>query len=166
MIINFTLLATAGVLLAAGTYLLLDRAITRMLMGLLLMGNGINVFILATSGPPGKPPIRGHGPNPSAEVADPLPQALILTAIVIMLGLSAFILALAYRQHRYRAGDHIQDDREDRALAARRADDPSLAPDHDRSDDPTTGKPTGAGDQFGPESFEKPLAKGADDDDD
>src|SRR5699024_12310803 len=50
MIINFVLLAAVAVLMAAGVYLFLDRALTKMLMGLLLMGNGINLFILMGGG--------------------------------------------------------------------------------------------------------------------
>nr|WP_120491727.1 Na(+)/H(+) antiporter subunit C [Corynebacterium lactis] len=157
MILNFVLLTAVGVLIAAGVYLFLDRALTKMLMGLLLMGNGINLLILLGSGGPGSPPIWGRESLTSGQSADPLPQAFILTAIVISMGMTAFLLALAYRQHRYRVGDHVQDDHEDRSLALRRADDPSAAPDHDRSDDPTTGRPTEAGDKFGPESFEKPI---------
>lgn len=171
MILNFVLLAAVGVLIAAGVYLFLDRALTKMLMGLLLMGNGINLLILLGSDGPGSPPIWGRE-SLTGDQADSLPQAFILTAIVISMGMTAFLLALAYRQHRYRVGDQVQDDREDRTLALRSIDDPSAAPDHDRSDDPTTGRPTQAGDQFGPESFEKPIesdndtAKEGDGDDD
>lgn len=157
MIINFVLLAAVAVLMAAGVYLFLDRALTKMLMGLLLMGNGTNLFILMGGGKPGEPPIWGRGSLGYEETADPLPQAFILTAIVIMMGFTAFILALAYRQHRYRVGDHVQDDREDQFIAQRSPDDPSLAPDHDKSNDPETGRPTEAGDKFGPDSFEKPV---------
>ncbi|APT91411.1 cation:proton antiporter [Corynebacterium sphenisci DSM 44792] len=160
MIIDFAGLAAVGVLVACGVYLLLDRAITRMLMGLMLLGNGVNLLILLTAGDPGAPPILGRGSLVHDRAADPLPQALILTAIVIMMGMSAFILALAYRQHRYRVGDRIQDDRADRELARRRADDPTAAPDHDKSADPATGRPTDAGDRFGPESFEAPVREG------
>lgn len=156
MVLNFALLAAVAVLISCGVYLLLDRALTKMLMGLLLMGNGINLLILLTAGKPGSPPIIGRETT-AGDGADPLPQAFILTAIVISMAMTAFLLALAYRQHKYRAGDQVQDDREDLSLAQRRADDPSAAPDHDKSDDPTTGRPTEAGDMFGPVSFEKPV---------
>lgn len=157
MILNFALLVAVGILVASGVYLFLDRALTRMLMGLLLMGNGINLLILLTSNGSGKPPIWDRESLLSDTPADPLPQAFILTAIVIMMAMTAFILALVYRQHRYRVGDHVQDDLEDRTVALRNLHDPSAAPDHDKSDDPTTGRPTEAGDLFGPVSFEKPV---------
>ncbi|MDO5030564.1 MAG: Na(+)/H(+) antiporter subunit C [Corynebacterium sp.] len=172
MILNSVLLATVGTLLAAGVYLFLDRSLTRMLMGLLLMGNGINLLILLGSDEPGQPPIWDRNSLVSNAQADPLPQAFILTAIVISMGMTAFLLALVYRQHVYRVTDHVQDDHEDRSLAKRSVSDPAAAPDHDKSDDPITGRPTEAGDKFGPKSFEKPISavpphsKGGDDDDD
>ena len=86
---------------------------------------------------------------------------MILTAIVISMAMSAFMLALAYRQYRYRTDDVIERDEEDRAIAARPSL-PAAAPDHDRSDDPETGKPSETGDSFGPRSFETPV-KEADD---
>ncbi len=159
MIINFALLAAAAVLVACGVFLFLDRALTRMLMGLLLIGNGINLLIIIGGSPPGAPPIWGRGSTQSPDSADPLPQAFVLTAIVIMMGLTAYLLALVYRQHQYRVGDQVPDDAEDKSIAQRKADDPSSAPDHDRSDDPTTGLPTDAGDQFGPQGFEKPVSR-------
>ncbi|WP_295624849.1 Na(+)/H(+) antiporter subunit C [uncultured Corynebacterium sp.] len=165
MIINFVLLATVAVLISTGVYLFLDRAMTKMLMGALLIGNGINLLIVIGGGGPGSPPIWGRTSAPYEETADPLPQAFVLTSIVITMGIAAFLLALAYRQHRYRVGDHVQDDREDQFVAQRRPDDPSAAPDHDRSDDPTTGRPTEAGDQFGPDSFEKPVEEDVSGDD-
>ena len=127
MILNFVLLATVGVLLAAGVYLFLDRAITRMIMGLLLMSNGVNLLILLGSDGPGSPPIWDRLSLTSPEQADSLPQAFILTAIVISMGMTAFLLALAYRQHRYRSADQVDDDREDRSLALRSLSDPSAA---------------------------------------
>jgi len=95
-------------------------------------------------------------------IADPLAQAMILTAIVISMAMTAFILTLAYRQYRYRTADVIEDDVEDAAIAARPAT-ASAAPDHDASDDPETGRMTSEGDSFGPRSFEAPVKAGEDD---
>lgn len=160
---NLFLLLAAGVLVAAGVYLLLDRAMTKMLLGLLLLGNGANLFLLQSGGSAGSPPIDGRDSEPfGTEIADPLAQAMILTAIVISMALTAFILTLAYRQYRYRTDDIIERDEEDRAIAARPKT-PAAAPDHDASDDPETGRMSSEGDAFGPRSFEDPV-KEADDD--
>lgn len=157
MIANLTLLLTAGVLIAAGVYLVLDRAMTKMVMGLLLIGNGVNLIILQAGGRAGSPPIKGRDSLLYPDfVSDPLAQGMILTAIVISMAMTAFMLALAYRQYRYRTIDVIEDDHEDAAVASR----PliaSAAPDHDASADPTTGRTTPQGDKFGPECFEAPI---------
>ena len=97
MILNFVLLATVGTLIATGVYLFLDRSLTRMLMGLLLMGNGINLLILLGSGSPGQPPIWDRESLVSDAQADSLPQAFILTAIVISMGMTAFLCKMTTR---------------------------------------------------------------------
>ena len=148
---NLFLLLAAGVMVSAGIYLLLDRAMTKMLLGLLLLGS---------------PPIDGREAQPyGSDIADPLTQAMILTAIVISMALTAFILTLAYRQYRYRTADVIEDDAEDTAIAAKasKPGNAAASADHDASNDPATGRATKEGDNFGPESFEEPV-KGAEDD--
>ncbi|SNT60349.1 multicomponent Na+:H+ antiporter subunit C [Asanoa hainanensis] len=110
---NLTYVAVVGVLFAAGVILLLERSLTRVLMGVVLLANGVNVLILA-GGRYGGPPIVGT--TPEGEMSDPLPQAMILTAIVITLGLTAFLLALAYRSWRLVGHDEVQDDIEDRRI--------------------------------------------------
>ncbi len=156
MVANLFLLLACGVLVGCGSFLLMERAMTRMLLGLLLMGNGIILLMLTAGGGAGAPPIIGRNSTLQLTNSDPLAQAMILTAIVIAMAMNAFILALAYRQYRYRTADLIENDPEDRAIASR----PKIhaaAPDHDASADPTTGKLTESGDAFGPESFEAPL---------
>lgn len=154
---NLMYLLASGVMMAAGTYLVLDRAMTKMLLGILLIGNGVNLLILQAGGPAGSPPIMGRESTEHGEqIADPLAQAMILTAIVIAMALTAFILTLAYRQYRYRTDDVIEDDIDDAAIAAM-ALRPSAAPDQDASSDPTTGRATKEGDSFGPQSFEDPV---------
>lgn len=83
------------VMFSAGVYLLLDRSLTRVLLGFLLVGNATNLLIFLSSGEFGAAPI--HGEAEPAEMSDPLPQAFILTAIVITFGVTAFMLALLYR---------------------------------------------------------------------
>ncbi|MEU8659019.1 Na(+)/H(+) antiporter subunit C [Actinoplanes philippinensis] len=110
---SIVLLVAVGVLFAAGTTLLLERTLTRVLLGVMLLGNGANLLVLAAA-EPGSPPIVGTA-DP-AEMTDPLPQAMILTAIVITLGMTAFLLALAYRSWRLSGHDEVQDDAEDRRV--------------------------------------------------
>src|SRR5919206_3872848 len=87
-----------GGLYAAGVYLLLDRSLTRVLLGVLLLGNATNLLLLSSGGPAGLAPILGYAE--AEEMGDPLPQALILTAIVITFGVSAFVLAMIHRSWR------------------------------------------------------------------
>ncbi|MCZ9309727.1 Na(+)/H(+) antiporter subunit C [Corynebacterium uberis] len=163
MVANLFLLIASGALIAAGVYLVLDRAMTKMMLGLMLLGNGTNLLILQAGGQAGSPPILGRESSLFGErIADPLAQGMILTAIVISMAMTAFILTLAYRQYRYRTADVIEDDTEDAAIAARPTT-AAAAPDHDASDDPETGRMTSIGDTFGPQSFESPV-KGDDDD--
>lgn len=162
MVANLFLLLAAGAMISGGVYLVLDRAMTKMLLGIILLGNGANLLILLAGGSAGSPPIRGRDNEVNSEqIADPLAQAMILTAIVIAMAMTAFILTLAYRQYRYRTADVIEDDTEDTAIAARPTT-ASAAPDHDASDDPETGRMTSEGDAFGPKSFEAPV-KGEED---
>ncbi|GGN49043.1 multicomponent Na+:H+ antiporter subunit C [Actinoplanes campanulatus] len=110
---SVSLLLAVGVLFAAGTVLLLERTLTRVLLGVMLLGNGANLLVLAAARP-GAPPIVGVAEP--AEMTDPLPQAMILTAIVITLGMTAFLLALAYRSWLLTGHDEVQDDAEDRRV--------------------------------------------------
>ena len=123
---NITLVVVIGVLVAAGVYLLLERSLTRVLIGLVLIGNGVNLSFLVAGGAAGGAPIVG--PTPTSEMSDPLPQAMVLTAIVITLGMTAFLLALAYRSWQLHRHDEVQDDLEDRRIARIAAlDEPSFA---------------------------------------
>ena len=106
-----------GALVSCGVYLLLERNLTRMLLGLLLIGNGINLLILTVGGPSGNPPIRGRTSAGNTTTADPLAQAMILTAIVITMGVAAFVLALTYRSYRLNTDEEVDDDVEDARVA-------------------------------------------------
>ena len=112
---NIVLVVTIGVLFAAGVYLLLERSLSRVLIGVILIGNGANLLFLVAGGAAGGPPIVGV--TPDGEMSDPLPQAMVLTAIVITLGMTAFLLAMAYRSWQLHRHDEVQDDVEDRRIA-------------------------------------------------
>ncbi|OBI78879.1 Na(+)/H(+) antiporter subunit C [Mycobacterium sp. E740] len=106
-------LVLLGGLTSAGVYLLLERNLTRMLLGLLLVGNAVNLLILIVGGPSGNPPVRGRTSDGHTTTADPLAQAMILTAIVITMGIAAFVLAMAYRTYRLTTEEEVGDDPED-----------------------------------------------------
>ncbi|XVU29370.1 Na(+)/H(+) antiporter subunit C [Actinoplanes sp. CA-054009] len=110
---NLVYVVIVGVLFAAGVAMLLERSLTRVLMGMILLGNGVNLLILL-GGKAGAPPIVGAASE--RDMADPLPQIMILTAIVITLGMTAFLLALAYRSWAMAGHDEVQDDVEDRRI--------------------------------------------------
>ena len=89
----------AGTLFASGVYLMLRRSVVKMVMGLVLIGHAANIKIFTAGGL-----TRAKAPliPPDADVlppgvADPLPQALILTAIVVSFGVAAFAIALISR---------------------------------------------------------------------
>ncbi|OWY62222.1 Na(+)/H(+) antiporter subunit C [cyanobacterium TDX16] len=109
------LIACAGVLFGCGTYLVLDRQLSRVVIGIGLMGHGVNVLLLLSGGAAGAPAFV-EGDDVSG-FTDPLPQAFALTAIVITFGVIAFLLALAYRSWRVTADDEVEDDVEDRRIA-------------------------------------------------
>jgi multicomponent Na+:H+ antiporter subunit C len=108
------LVVAVGVLVATGVYLLLERSLTRVLLGFILAGNGVNLALLIAGGRAGAAPILGTS---SIAMSDPLAQAMILTSIVITLALTAFILAMAYRTWQLAGHDEVQDDIEDRRIA-------------------------------------------------
>ena len=108
------LAAVAAALFAIGTNLLLQRKLSRIIIGLGLLTHGANVLLI-TAGRRGNPPIIGR--DQGAGFADPLPQALALTAIVITFGVTILLLALAYRSWLLTLDDEVQDDVGDRAVA-------------------------------------------------
>ncbi len=96
-----------GILYAAGAYLLLQRQLTRVIIGLALMGHGANLLLLLSGGRPGAPPLIGTDTH-TRPYSDPLPQAMALTAIVITFAVVAFLLALAYRSRTLEGGDAVE----------------------------------------------------------
>jgi len=122
--VSVLLAFTAAFLFATGTWLLLQRRLSRILIGVGLVGHGSNILLLI-SGRGGVSPIIDSA-DPS-EFADPLPQALVLTSIVITFGVTAFLLALGYRSWRITHDDVVEDDVEDRFIARRRAADQAVS---------------------------------------
>ncbi|MGZ8178407.1 Na(+)/H(+) antiporter subunit C [Williamsia sp. SKLECPSW1] len=152
--VNLGLLVVVGLVAACGVYMLLERSLIRMLLGLLLVGNAINLMIIVLSGSMGNPPIYGRRSDNRGADADPLAQGMVLTAIVITMGVAAFVLSLAYRSFTINTDDDVPDDPEDKKVSAQSLSD---APDRDRSDDPLTGVDTSAGDMFDDEG--NPLSQ-------
>lgn len=117
MSVNITLLVIMAALFAAGIYLLLERSLTRVLLGLILLANGANLLLLSAGGFAGRAPLYGSD-IPAEEYNDPLPQALILTSIVISFAVTAFMLGIIYRSWILGRQDEVQDDIEDRRVAS------------------------------------------------
>ncbi|ONK11857.1 NADH-quinone oxidoreductase subunit K [Streptomyces sp. MP131-18] len=141
--LDLTMALVVGGLFAAGVHLMLQRSLTRILLGFIVLGHGTNLLLLTTGG------------------ADPLPQAMALTAIVITFGITTFLLALAYRSWRLSGHDEVPDDIEDRRIGdvRERADTEPTADvedDEDEGDDgfgggPRARGPVGSGDRRGEE---------------
>ncbi|MEM7273192.1 MAG: NADH-quinone oxidoreductase subunit K [Actinomycetota bacterium] len=113
---SIALLVTVGGLTAVGLYLITARSLSRIVFGFSLLGHAAVLSLLTAGGPPGEAPIADQS-SPD-EIANPIPQALALTAIVISFGLTLFLLALARRQQALSGDDQVEDDLEDRRIAA------------------------------------------------
>ena len=108
------LIVLMGVLFASGTFLTLQRSLTRIILGVGMLANGVNIVILGIGARCGEEPlIRRDG-----EFTDPVPQALVLTAIVIGFGITAFLLALAWRGWTIDGNDVVEDDDEDKRVVS------------------------------------------------
>lgn len=134
MDVSLTLIVIMAVLFACGVYAMLERSLTRVLIGFLLLGNATNLLLLIVMGVPGSAPFYGA----EGEVSDPLPQALTLTAIVITFAVSAFLLALIYRSWQLGQADTVEDDEADIALRERTDADEDLMDDEADTDDEAT----------------------------
>jgi multicomponent Na+:H+ antiporter subunit C len=102
------LAVTVGAIFACGIYLMLRRSVVRLIIGLSLLTYAVNLLIFAMDDltTRGAPIIGETAPE---QMADPLPQALILTAIVISFGVLAFTLALAYRASQTAQSDNMDE---------------------------------------------------------
>ncbi len=114
------LVAIAG-LTGVGVYMITARSLSRIILGFSLLGHAAVLALLASGGPAGTPPLANQ--NDPSTIANPLPQALALTAIVISFGLTLFMLALAQRQQNLTGDDLVEDDLEDIRIARMATDD-------------------------------------------
>ena len=100
-----------GGLYAAGFYLVLRQTLGQLIIGLALLTNATNLLVFTAGGlsRDGAPIIPEGTDAVDGAVADPVPQALVLTAIVIGFGVLAFFIALAYRVYRVTGTDALED---------------------------------------------------------
>ncbi len=101
----------AGFLFAAAIYLMLRRSVLKLALGLSLLANAANLVIFVAAGlTRGEPPLVPDGENaPPPGAADPLPQAMVLTAIVISFAVLAFTLTLMHRVYQEGGSDDVDD---------------------------------------------------------
>ena len=111
---SILLALAAAFLFGIGTYLLLQHKLSRIIIGLGLISHGGNVLLM-TSGRDGLAPLIGSGD--AEDLADPLPHAMALTAIVITFGVTALLLALAYRSWQLTRDDEVENDVTDTIIA-------------------------------------------------
>jgi multicomponent Na+:H+ antiporter subunit C len=87
-----------GVLYTAGVYMLLRRSILKFIIGILFLSNATNLLVFLSAGlVPGEPVFVDTAGSVRQQLADPLPQALVLTAVVIGFGILVYLLAVKYR---------------------------------------------------------------------
>jgi multicomponent Na+:H+ antiporter subunit C len=100
-----------GLMHAGGVYMLLRRSMFKMIIGLILLGNGANLLIfLLGKLIKGHPPVMADGMKVFTDIyADPLPQAVILTAIVIGFGLQSFAIILIKKVYKVLETDDLDE---------------------------------------------------------
>lgn len=102
---EFLMSIVIGILFMAAVYLILSRSLLRIILGTGLLSHGAHLLILTMGGLGGSaPPVLVEGVT---DLVDPLPQALILTAIVISFGVTAFMLVLFYRTYSEHKTDNM-----------------------------------------------------------
>jgi multicomponent Na+:H+ antiporter subunit C len=98
---------TIGMLFAVGVYQLLSKSLLRIILGTALLTHGVHLLLLTMSGlKTGAAPFLGQAAD---AYTDPLPQALILTSIVISFGVTAFVFVLAYRSYQTLGTDNMEE---------------------------------------------------------
>ena len=95
-----------GLLYAAGVYQMLRHSLVKLILGLLLLSHATNLLLFYIGGLHGGSPMTN---SPEVTVMDPLPQAFILTAMVISFGIIAFFLALIYRSYQTNQAEDLDE---------------------------------------------------------
>jgi len=116
MTADVVLSVAIGALFAVGVYLMVSRNLIKVLLGFMLIGHGTNLLLLA-AGTWGTAPILGETGGPGGR-ADPLPQAFVLTSIVITLAVSCFMLAMVFRRYLQARTADVPDDPDDELVGA------------------------------------------------
>ncbi len=108
---ELVLVLLIGVLYSAGFFLILRRSMVKLLLGITFLGYGVNLLIFLLGRiTKGKPPVIEEAANFFTDIyADPIPQALILTAIVISFGLQSFAIVLLKRVYALLGSDDLDD---------------------------------------------------------
>lgn len=96
-----------GALFAAGVYCLLRRSLMKLVIGIMLLSQGVNLLVFSAAGLVWARPAFADGEAPPVGSADPLPQALVLTAIVIGFGLVLFTISLLLKAHQAVGSDDL-----------------------------------------------------------
>ncbi|MCF8231884.1 MAG: NADH-quinone oxidoreductase subunit K [Bacteroidales bacterium] len=105
-----------GILYAAGVYLLLRRSILKFIIGILFFSNATNLLVFLSAGLiPGGAAFVGEKSANGTVLTDPLPQALVLTAVVIGLGVVAFTLALKYKYFEVSGTDDLDEMKQEKS---------------------------------------------------
>lgn len=117
---SFVLAFATASLTSVGVYLITSRSLSRIVLGFSLLSHAVVIGLLAAGGRAGEPPLADKATPES--IANPLPQALSLTAIVISFGLTLFLLALARRQQDITGDDLVEHDLEDLRIAKANSD--------------------------------------------
>ena len=108
------LAAAIGVLTASGVWLILRPRTFQVIVGLTLLSYAVNLFIFSTGGLRiGAEPVLKDGVGNLAAYADPLPQALVLTAIVISFATTALLLVVVLASRGFTGGDHVDGEEPD-----------------------------------------------------
>lgn len=104
-----TVALTVGILVAGAVYLFMQREMLRVILGFILLSHAANMALMAAGGTSRREEPFGT-PEDTATVADPLPQAFVLTAIVIAFSITIFMLVLAVTGRRDHDGTGDGDD--------------------------------------------------------